>query len=354
MRRAGGLFEPICSWDNLLLAARRARAGKRYRPDVLAFEFRQEEELLALREELRSGAYRPRPPRHFKIREPKQRWITAAAYRDRVVHHAVCNLVEPVLERGFVHDCWANRRGKGSHRAVLRLQAFCRRFPLAVKLDLVKYFASIDHDLLLARLARRFKEPRLLALLSLIVRSGCNPEAVAWHGPGDDLLSPLGRRTGLPIGNLTSQLLSNEFLCAFDHWVVERLRPGAYLRFVDDMVVLGADGGRLREEVAAMRERLCALRLRLHEERLHLRRVEAGIPFLGYVVRPRRLRVRGQTVRRYRRRVGRLARAVRSGRVAPAAVRQSLAAWRGHVILADPSGGLWLRTRQGLSEREAC
>lgn len=276
MKRAGGLFDAVCSWDNLVLAARRARAGKRYRPDVLAFDFRQEDELLALRAELRSGEYRPRPPRHFRIREPKARWITAAAYRDRVVHHAVCNLIEPILDRSMIHDCWANRRGKGSHRAVLRLQGFCRRFPFAVKLDLVKYFASIDHELMLERLGRRFKDRGLLALLAVIVRSGENPEAVAWHGPGDDLLSPLGRRSGLPIGNLTSQLFSNEFLCAFDHRVVERLRPGAYLRFVDDMVVLGEDPGRLREEVAAMREQLRGLRLRLHEERLHLRRVEAA------------------------------------------------------------------------------
>ena len=128
MKRTGGLFDRVCSFENLLLAARKAQAGKRYRPDVLRFNLRREDHLHRLVDELRQGCWKPAPHRHFLIRDPKTRWISAAPFRDRVVHHALCNLIEPVLDRRLIFDCWANRRGKGSHRAVLRYQ----RLPPAI------------------------------------------------------------------------------------------------------------------------------------------------------------------------------------------------------------------------------
>ena len=109
MKRAGHLFEAVCSFENLLLASRRAQLAKRFRGEVLRFNHHREDHLLEIQHQLRDGSYRPGPHRHFEIFEPKRRWISAAPYRDRVVHHALCNVVAPVFERRFIFDSWANR-----------------------------------------------------------------------------------------------------------------------------------------------------------------------------------------------------------------------------------------------------
>lgn len=333
MRRERGLFPRICAFDNLRLAARRAQRGKRYRAPVLAFNWRLEDELHRLRRELLDETYRPAGHRHFQIREPKVRWISAAAYRDRVAHHAVCNIIEPAIDRRLIFDCWANRHGKGSHRAVLRYQRFAGRWRYALKIDVRKYFASIDHALLKAQLRRLFKDPPLLRLLDVIIDRGENPEQVTAFFPGDDLLTPLARRRGLPIGNLTSQWFANLYLNEFDHWVKERLRVRAYLRFVDDAVLLADSTEVLRQWRAAIAGRLAEERLQIHREKSVVRRVDEGLPLLGYVVWPDRIRVRGATVRRFRRR-WRARRAAGDPGGACVDLRGSLDAWRGHVGLA--------------------
>ncbi len=333
MKRAGGLFDRLHEFHNLVAAAREARAGKRYRPDVLRFEFTLEDELHRLGRRIREETWTPAPHRHFRILDPKPRWISAAPYGDRVVHHALCRVIEPVLDRRYIFDSWANRRGKGTHRAVLRYQRFACRHRYALKADLRRYFPSIDHELLKAAFRRVFRERRLLALMDRIVDHGRVPEPNRAYFPGDDLFAPFERGAGLPIGNLTSQLWANLYLDGFDHWVKEGLRAPAYLRFVDDFVLLHDSPAVLREWIDAARLRLEGLRLRLHEAKSVVRRVDEGLPLLGYVVWPDRIRVRGGTVRRFRRRA-RL-RARRDG--APPV--ESLAAWRGHVSLA----GTWRR-----------
>lgn len=336
MRRAGRLFDRVCDFENLALAARRAQAGKRYRPDVLRFNVRLEDNLHALRRELLKGSWRPSGHRHFKILEPKERWISAAPYRDRVVHHAVCNIVEPVFDRRFIFDSWANRAGKGSHRAVLRYQEFAGRARYALKMDVRKYFPSMDHAILKGQIRRVFKDPRLLAILDVIIDEGESPEPAAAYFPGDDLFTPFERGRGLPIGNLTSQLFANVYLDGFDHWIKEELRVALYLRFVDDFVLLDDSKETLLDLKEQVRVRLESLRLRLHPRKCVVRRTDEGVPFLGYVVWPDRIRVRGETVRRFRRRLraGRTA----GGAGAPPAGRpdrrRSLDAWRGHVGLA--------------------
>ncbi|NIN50908.1 MAG: RNA-dependent DNA polymerase [Gemmatimonadales bacterium] len=333
MKRVGGLFDRIWSYDNLVLAARRAQVGKRYRPEVLRFNYRREDELHRLSDELRRQEWRPQGHRHFQIFEPKLRWISAAPYRDRVVHHALCNVIEPVLDRRLIFDCWANRRGKGTHRAVLRYQGYTHRFRFALKMDIRKYFPSIDHALLKRQLARVFKEPELLSLMGAIIDRGEVPEPHAGYFPGDDLFTPYERPKGLPIGNLTSQLWANTYLSGFDHWVGQDLSAPAYLRFVDDFILLHDCKTVLAEWVSAIRRQLERLRLSVHPRKCVIRRTAEGVPFLGYVVWPDRVRVRGATVRRYRKRWRRL-------QVSdPVKARQSRAAWQGHIQLA----GTWRR-----------
>lgn len=335
MRRTGGLFDCLWSFQNLQLAARRAQRGKRYRLDVLPFNLRLEDELHRLSAELRAGTWRPQGHRHFQIFEPKCRWISAAPYADRVVHHAVCNVIEPALDRRLIFDCWANRQGKGTHRAVLRYQGFAGRQRFALKMDIRKYFPSVDHVLLKQQLQRVFKEPQLLALLDAIIDVADVPDPPHDYFAGDDLFTPFTRPTGLPVGNLTSQLWANTYLADFDHWVKQELRASAYLRFVDDFILLHDSKRVLSDWLSAIRERLAELRLRVHDRKCVIRGTDEGVPFLGYMIWPDKIRVRGATVRRYRRRY----RDLLGARDTDAAA--SLAAWNGHVALA----GSWRRSR---------
>ncbi|MFN8059104.1 MAG: hypothetical protein U0Q12_08050 [Vicinamibacterales bacterium] len=143
------MFDALSSWSNLLRAYRRAATGKRGKPSVAAFEHRLEEQLLALQRELREGSYRPGAYTHFQIHEPKRRLISAAPFRDRVVHHALCNIIEPTFERSFVSQSFANRRGKGTHRALAAAQALARRHRYVLQCDIRQF--SVDRPCDLAR-----------------------------------------------------------------------------------------------------------------------------------------------------------------------------------------------------------
>lgn len=163
------MFDALCSWTNLLLAYRLAAKGKRGRPAAAAFEYRLEDNLVALQRDLASGIYRPGPYTNFFIHEPKRRLISAAPFRDRVVHHALCNIIEPVFERTFVSGSFANRRGKGTHRALLRAQQLARRHPYVLQCDVQQFFPSVDHLILRDALARKIDDGLVVALIDKIL-----------------------------------------------------------------------------------------------------------------------------------------------------------------------------------------
>ena len=336
MKRSGSMFDRVHAFENLLLAAARARRGKRYRPEVLRFEAELPQQLARLERELAGRTWMPGRLRHFQIYEPKKRWISAAPYPDRVVHHALCRQIEPEIDRRLIADCWANRKGLGSHRAVLRYQRFASQFRFCLKCDIAKYFPSIDHEILKGQFRRVFKESALLQLMDRIVDSAEVPEPSHHYFPGDDLFTPHERRQGLPIGNLTSQIWANLYLNEFDHWIKRGLGCHAYLRFVDDFVLLHNDKATLKRWREQIATRLEDLRLKLQPRKCVVRRTDEGVAFLGYVVRPDRVRVRGETVRRMRRRI--------RGRAASTGdspdVRQALMGWLGHTDLA----GTWRQT----------
>ena len=154
MKRVGNLWPELTSFANLVAAAEAAAAGKRKRPDVAAFRIDLEPELMRLRRELLEGSYQPGPYRTFTILEPKPRRISAAPFRDRVVHHALTRVLEPVFERRFWRNSFACRTGMGTHKALKQAREGFRRFAYVLKCDVRKYFASIDHDILNEQLAR--------------------------------------------------------------------------------------------------------------------------------------------------------------------------------------------------------
>ena len=212
MRRVGNLWPQLTSFSHLLACARKSARGKRFESAVLRYHSRLEDELLALQEQLRAQTWMPGPFREFVIRHPKPRLVSAAPYRDRVVHHALVGVLEPVFERCFISDSYASRKGKGTHAAMRRCQQFCRRNAWVWKADVRHFFPSIDHALLKARIARKVKDPDVLRLTGAIIDHSPPPDEPAGLFPGDDLFTAARRPRGLPIGNQTSQFFANVYL----------------------------------------------------------------------------------------------------------------------------------------------
>jgi retron-type reverse transcriptase len=329
------LFDRIAAFPNLLLAARRAAVGKRLRPNVAAFTLRLEAELLDLQRELVSRTYRPGPYRAFVIHEKKPRLISAAPFRDRVVHHAFCNVVEPLFDRGFLFDSYACRKGKGTHAAVDRASAYARRFRYVLKCDVAKYFPSIDQGILLDCLRRRIWDEGVCWLAETIV-AGSNPqEPILRYFPGDDLFTPQARRRGIPIGNQTSQFFANVYLDGLDHYAKETLRLPGYVRYVDDFLSFSNDKSQLHEARARMSAYCEGLRLTLHPRKCFIAPVSAGFTFLGFRIFPTHRRVEADNVGRFRRRLRRYRRDVEAGLLSAADAAHRIDSWHAHAAHAD-------------------
>jgi len=283
LKRYGNLYEEIVSFENLLLASKKAFRGKRDRPKVAEFYFELEKELIHLREELLNKTYEPRLLRTFLIYEPKEREIGASDFRDRVVHHAVCNVIEPIFERSFIYHSYACREGKGTHRAIKDAQCFSRKYRYFLKCDIRKYFASIDHKILKLILAKKFKDPDLLRLLYIIISSS----------------GPDSNEKGLPIGSLTSQHFANLYLDVFDHYIKDSLRIKAYLRYMDDFILFSDEKPELHFLYVKMKNFLGSeLQLQLKENATVLAPVTDGVPFLGFRIFPNMIRLKRENKKR--------------------------------------------------------
>lgn len=331
----GTLFQRMISFPNLLQAARRAGCGKRFRPNVARFALDLEAELHELQSELISRNYRPGPYRTFVIRDKKPRFISAAPFRDRVVHHALCQVIEPIFDRGFLFDSYACRKGKGTHAAIERASTYARRFRYVLKCDVEKYFPSIDHEILFTQMTRRLHDPGVLWLVRTVI-DGSNPQpVVVRHYPGDDLFTPFERRSGIPIGNQTSQFFANVYLDRLDHYVKEMLRTPGYVRYVDDFLLFDHDKHRLHERHAAIEDFLMQLRLRLHPRKCFVAPVTSGFTFLGCRIFPTLRRLGADNVRRFKRRLRQYRQAVTEGSMSDAQRRDRIRSWVAHAAHAD-------------------
>lgn len=330
----------ICEFENLYLAYRRARKGKRFRPQVADFICHQEDELLDLQQALLNQTYQPGGYHSFYIHDPKRRLISAASFRDRVVHHALCQVIEPLWEPRFIYDCYANRVGKGTHRALDRTQEYARKYAYFLQCDLRQYFPSIDHQVLLGKLARYIKDQAVLALCAKILGSGVGVLSEAYdmvYFPGDDLFAA-ARPRGLPIGNLTSQFWANIHLNDFDHFVKRQLHCQGYIRYVDDFLLFSDDKRQLhqwRQEIIA---EMAKLRLTLHENSAQVFPTRTGIPFLGFRVFPDHRRVKRRNVVKFRRRLKILLQGVAEREDGFEKLDLGVKSWVNHVRYADTWG----------------
>jgi len=307
MKRIGGLFEQILKLDNFLVAFHRAARGKRYRSEVRKFQKDLPDWLGSISERLSCGSFTFGRFHQFLIRDPKERIITAPCFEERVVHHSIMNICEPVLDRWLIDDTFACRIKRGREAAVARANRFCRSQPWCLKLDIRKYFDSISHDRLLDLLTRRFKEVSLHALFERIVRS--------FRGT---------QRLGLPIGSLMSQHFANFYLGWFDRYVKESLRVHGYVRYMDDMLFWGDDRRELRRV-----HRECGSflgdELSLEFKPAQVQRVERGIGFLGCRLFPTHIELNRRSKQRWQSRVRFLEKAYRLGLLSDLDLQKRLA-----------------------------
>ncbi|MDA0283861.1 MAG: reverse transcriptase/maturase family protein [Planctomycetota bacterium] len=335
MKRHGNLWPTLTSFEHLLKSSEKAKRGKRFRSTVARYEFNLERELFALQAALRRKTYRPGQYRSFYIYEPKKRLISAAPYRDRIVHHALTSILEPIFEPTFISDSYACRKGKGTHAAVDRCQQFARRFRYVFKADIRRFFPSMDHDILKEQIARKIKDPDVLWLAGLIIDSSNPQEDVRHCFPGDDLFTHGERRRGIPIGNQTSQFFANVYLDPLDHFVKERLRFKGYVRYVDDFLLFSDDKRQLAEARERIVQFLVGLRLKLHPRKNTIFPVKEGIRFLGYRVFPTHRLLVKENVWRFLRRVRRMQKDFSDGQTTLPEIKQRLMSWSGHARQAD-------------------
>jgi RNA-directed DNA polymerase len=323
MRRAGNLFDQTCDFAHLLRSAKRARQGCGWTEETAQFFFHIEPELITLQQEMVEGSYRPGAYRFFEVKDPKRRTIAVAPFRDRVTHHALVAVMEPIFERCFIHDSYATRKGKGAHLAVEKAQSFCRKWPWYMRMDVEKFFDNVDHDILLTLVARKIKDRKFLDLLERIIRNAS--------------LSGIA----LPIGNLTSQFLANIYLDPLDHHIKERWCIPGYVRYMDDWVIFTEEKVDLlcvRPKIEEfLKERL---RLRLKPTGTWINRSAHGLSFVGWRIFPHHVRQRPKTRKRTLKRLDERIMQWRAGTIDDASLASSLSSVIGHMRHFQPKARL--------------
>jgi len=284
------IFEEIASFENLLLAAKKAYKGKKDKYKIAKFYFDLEKEIILLRKELILGTYRPRRYSTFKIYEPKERNICSADFRDRVIHHAIINVIGGKIEKRLIFDTYACRKNKGTHKAIEKAQKLSRKYNYFLKCDIKKYFESIDCRVMFNVLEKMFSQyPRLMNLIELILD----------HQP----IYVSGGR-GLPIGNLTSQHFANLYLGELDHFIKDQNGVKGYLRYMDDFIIFHDDKKYLRT-ILCLIEDYChdKLSLELKKKVTKIAPITEGLPFLGHRIFPHLIRLKRENLVRSKRKI---------------------------------------------------
>lgn len=325
MKTYKNLFDEIVSTENLFSAWDKFKNGKRNKKDVQHFEWNLEENIFKLHRELKSKTYRHSEYTSFNISDPKPRNIHKAQVRDRILHHAIFQVLNPLFEAGFISTSFSCRVGYGTHKGVEYLQNILRKASkngriscFALKCDVKKFFDTIDHNVLLAILERKIKDEDAIWLLKQTISSFSSNYSL------------LGINKGVPIGNLTSQLFANIYLGELDRFVKEGLRVKYYLRYTDDFLVLSENKEYLENIVPKIVEFLeDNLLLKIHKEKTKIRKTSQGIDFLGYVVFDKYKLVRTKTKRRMTKKFRKKIEEYRQGIIPKTSLSQSLQSYLG-------------------------
>lgn len=327
--------ERLTTWHNLRLAYQNASRGKRGHAPAAGFEMLLADNLLEIQKELEEQTYQPGNYHSFYIHEPKKRLISAAPFRDRVVHHALCNITTQYFEKKFIPTSYANRVGKGTHRALAECQRLARQHKYILQCDVKQFFPSLDHGLLRTVLQSMLPDDSVMWLIEKILASGAgvlSEEYNMVYFPNDNLFA-VNRPRGLPIGNLTSQWWANCYLDQLDQFVKRELSCKPYLRYVDDFLLFANDKQTLWHWRQAIIEKLSVLRLTIHAERAIPRPVTNGIKFLGFVTYPEKRLLKRERGIAYQRKLKLLLRTASNE-----TLKASLQGWVNHVGYGDTWG----------------
>jgi len=315
MKRTGSLHEKICDFENIFNAYLKARRLKRYRSEVLEFSKNLEENLIIIYNELYYMTYKTSKYFEFTVYDPKKRKILALPFKDRVVHHAINNIIEPIFDATFIYDSYACRKGKGTIAGMKRLRKFMDSIlskydrVYYLKADVEKYFYSIDHDILKKLIRRKIKCAKTLALL-------------------DEIIESTGDKVGIPIGNLTSQLFANIYLNYLDHKIKDDWGVKYYVRYMDDFIILHHDKTYLKDLLEDIKIVLSGLRLNLnHKTRIDV--VNKGIDFLGFRLFPNYTILRKRIYRKNMRKFKKFSELYEKGEMGLEEINQSIQSFLG-------------------------
>jgi len=281
------LYSDICSYNNLFFAYLKARKGKTKKDYVIEFEKNLSDNLNSLRTELLLHSYEPKPLKTFILRDPKTRKISKSNFRDRVIHHALCSVIEPIFQKTFIYDSCANIKGKGNLFALKRFDKFKRKVTkngsgiknrfndgnfvkgYCLKADIKHYFQEVNHEVLLKILKRKIRDSKVMWLIKKILGN-----------------SPSGKgkaKKSMPLGNLTSQFFANVYLNELDYFVKHKLKIKYYIRYVDDFIILHKDKNILekwKEEINNFLK--INLKLELHPDKSRVIPLSKGVDFVGF------------------------------------------------------------------------
>jgi hypothetical protein len=316
MKRRSNLFDGACSYQNIREAFLKTLRGKRSALEAMLFCRDIDANLERVRQRMLAGAVVWSPYRSFTITDPKTRVISAAPFEDRIIHHALMNVLEPVFERQFIYHTYACRNGRGTHGAVRYAFSRCKAQPYFLKLDVRKYFDSINHVVLKGQLARIIKDERILLALFGVIDSYHTADGV-----------------GVPIGNLTSQFFANLYLSGMDHLILEHIRPQGYVRYMDDFVLWDRDRGRLKVMLELV-DRYAVDTLRLRLKAPVLGSTAQGLPFLGFRIKSGGIYLLRKSKRRIITRLRSIQTALREGRLDEEAAAGRIISVHAGVLLA--------------------
>lgn len=324
-------FNKIISSENLFSAWDKFKSDKQKKQDVQQFEWNLEKNIFQLHRDLEQKTYKHGPYVSFYIHDPKQRQIHKAIVRDRILHHAVFNVLNPIFEPTFISNSFSCRVSKGTHKGVDSLYKKLRQVSrngfepcFALKCDIKKFFETVDHSKLLSIIHKKIKDKDTVWLLEEIVESFSSRHTTIF------------RKKGLPIGNLTSQLFANIYLNEFDQFVKQELKIKDYIRYTDDFIILAKDEAILENLIVPIRAFLSdELHLELHPKKVSIRKFNQGIDFLGYIVLPHNRLLRTKTKRRIFRKLRKRVNEYKVGVISKQMLKQSLQSYLGVLSHAD-------------------
>lgn len=316
MKRVGCLIEKIAEFDNLALAAHKAFRHKKSSLEIIDYQNHLYENLNILRCQILSGEINPGGYWQFTIFEPKERNICAAPLSQRILHHAIMNICHPYFDSNQIFDSYASRPGKGMHKAVLRVKQFCRSNRYFVKIDFRKYFDSIDHTILKILLNKIIKDTQLLLIFNKII----------------DSYDINGK--GIPIGNLTSQYFANYYLSGLDHCMKEVIKIRCYVRYMDDVVILGRSKDEIKTFMSEYID-FASNKLELTAKPPLIGRTCHGVPFLGFKIYSDKVYLGGKAKRAYKKNIKKLTKLYNNDKISEKCFSERLRANFAYISFAD-------------------